>query len=58
MQNTHNLHAVLSGRESLPDGMSEKLVPRLSELVPSQLKLVPSLLKLVPSLLKLVPSLF
>ena len=42
MQNTHNLHAVLSGRESLPDGMSEKLVPSLLKLVPSLLKLVPS----------------
>ena len=56
MQNTHNLHAALSGRESLPDEMSEKFVPRLSELVPSQMKLVPSLSELVPSLLNLVPS--
>ena len=56
MQNTHNLHAALSGRESLPDEMSEKLVPRLSELVPRLSELVPSQLKLVPSQLKLVPS--
>ena len=58
MQNTHNLHAALSGRESLPDEMSEKLVPRLSELVSRLSELVPSQLKLVPSLLKLVPSQF
>jgi hypothetical protein len=58
MQNTHNLHAALSDRESLPDEMSEKLVPRLSELVSRLSELVPSQLKLVPSLLKLVPSQF